>query len=235
MKTGKLITIKSLTDTNKHTPYRAEVQLFSCVQRGDIDALKAQFDSLPDIITGTLSQNELKQYKYLAVSTITLATRYAIQGGLGEKEAYAFSDRVIMLADEKEDKNEIIELIASEIFKLTEAVRNCHEKPLGSPHIRKCIKYINENMSEKITVSMLADICSISPDYLSLIFKNETGENLSTYITLRKLECAKAMMVEKKPIREICKALGFSSQSHFITLFKKHYHMTPTEFTGLSK
>lgn len=42
-----------------------------------------------------MSENSLMQRKYMAVSSITLATRYAIQGGLNEDEAYSFSDRFI--------------------------------------------------------------------------------------------------------------------------------------------
>ena len=68
-------------------------------------------------------------------------------------------------------------------------------KPSQSPHIRKCICYINENMNEKLTVFKLSEICNISPDYLSQIFKEEMGENLSAYITRRKLETAKDMIV----------------------------------------
>lgn len=56
---------------------------------------------------GRMSDDELMQHKYMAVSTITLATRYAIQGGLNETKAYEFSDRVIKTIDKLTDKNEI--------------------------------------------------------------------------------------------------------------------------------
>lgn len=82
---------------------------------------------------------------------------------------------------------------------------------------------------------MLSEICNISSDYLSQIFKEEMGENLSSYITRRKLETAKDMIVQGKSNQEICEALGFSSVSHFITAFKRNYHMTPTEYFNLSK
>ncbi len=241
MKLGELITIKSVKSnapftSEKHTPYSAEIRLFSCVQRGDIEALRAEFEGLSSlVVAGIMSNDETKQYKYLAVSAITLATRYAIQGGLGEKEAYDFSDRVIMLIDEKNCPEEIIFTLATEIASLTEKVKDSRKHMTGSPHISKCKRYINENISEKITVKELARECGISPDYLSQIFKQETGENLSTYITRRKLESAKAMISENISGKEIAKCLAFSSESHFITLFKKHYQMTPTEFAAMLK
>ncbi len=243
MDIGELINIKTLEDeTNifgqneKHTRYTTEIKIFSCVQQGDINKLIKELKNISAlVVTGKLSNDSVMQYRYLAVSTITLATRYAMQGGLNEKDAYDFSDRVIMLVDSMNSKIKILNLLAKEIISLTNMVNKSKLKPSQSPHIRKCICYINENINQKITVSMLSEVCNISSDYLSQIFKEEMGENLSTYITKRKLEVAKDMIAQNKSNHEICEALGFSSVSHFITAFKRNYHMTPTEYYKLVK
>lgn len=238
-----MINIKTLEDgsdvfdeNEKHTRYTTEIKIFSCVQQGDINKLIKELKNIRAlVVTGKLSNDSVMQYRYLAVSTITLATRYAIQGGLNEKEAYDFSDRVIRCADSMTSRIKILNLLAKEIINLTNMVNKSKLKPSQSPHVRKCICYINENINEKITVSMLSEICNISPDYLSQIFKEEMGEKLSAYITRRKLETAKDMIVQGKSNQEICNALGFSSVSHFITAFKRNYNMTPTEYYNLSR
>lgn len=243
MDIGELINIKTLEDeptvfgqSEKHTRYTTEIKIFSCVQQGDINKLIKELKNISAlVVTGKLSNDSVMQYRYLAVSTITLATRYAIQGGLNEKEAYDFSDRVIMLVDSMNSKVKILNLLAKEIINLTNMVNKSKLKPSQSPHVRKCICYINENINEKITVSMLSEICNISSDYLSQIFKDEMGENLSSYITKRKLEEAKNMIMQGQSNNQICEALGFSSVSHFITAFKRNYNMTPTEFLNLAK
>ncbi len=243
MNLSELITVKTLeAEENafdaplKHTPYRAELRLLSCVQRGDVSALMSELEQLDlSIIAGKMSTNELTQYKYLGVSVMTLATRYAIQGGISEKEAYALSDRVIMQIDSLDSKAEIQNFVASEILSLTQAVGQIKARPKHSPHVRRCISYINENICSKLSVAELSKVCGISPDYLSQIFKEEIGENLSTYITLKKLEAAKNMIMQNKSYSEICLSLGFSSQSHFITVFKKHFGMTPSEYRKLTK
>lgn len=243
MNIGELISVKTLEEQEnlfggkeKHTPYSTEVRLFSCVQQGDIEQLLEQLKSIDSmIVMGKMSDDDIMQHKYMAVSTVTLATRYAIQGGLNEKKAYEFSDRVIRLVDKLNSKNEILVCLGAEIIKLTEEVRKSKAQPEFSPHVRKCIRYINENPSSKITVSMLSDYCGISADYLSQIFKNEIGENLSSYVIRQKLEIAKNMLAKKMKNSEICKELGFSSQSHFITAFRRHYHMTPSEYVKLIK
>lgn len=238
MNIGELVTVKTLegkdTLDERHTPYSAEIRLLSCVQQGDIESLIAQLRNLDSIIVmGRMSDDELMQHKYMAVSTVTLATRYAIQGGLNENRAYDFSDRVIKTIDSLTDKNEIVRFTGLEIVKLTEDVKKNKKQPEFSPHIRNCIKYINENLSEKIGVSAAAEYCGISSDYLSQIFKKEIGENLSTYIVRQKLEKAKILLLNGRSSKEICIEVGFSSQAYFITLFKRHYNMTPSDYIKL--
>lgn len=237
MNPGELISIKTPSDTNeKHTPYSAEIRLFSCIQLGDKEKLLGELEKLDlSVITGKVSDDSVMQFKYLAVSAITLATRYAIQGGLNESTAYSFSDRVISLIDGMNSREEIILCLAKEIADLTESVRKSKEQPIQSPHIKKCIRYINENIGEKITVAGLSEICGISSDYLSHIFKEEMNENLSSYILRSKLEKAKDLIISGKTNKEICVSLGLSSESHFITSFRKYYNMTPSEYYKLIK
>lgn len=239
MNIGKLVTVKTIENKNfsdeKHTPYSAEIRLLSCVQQGDIESLIIQLKNLDSIIVmGRMSDDELRQCKYMAVSTITLATRYAIQGGLGETKVYEFSDRVIKTIDRLEDKNEIFMCLGNEIVKLTELVKKNKKQPEFSPHIRNCIKYINENISRKISVSAIAEYCGISADYLSQIFKKEIGENLSAYILRQKLEKAKILLLKGINQKEICNKIGFSSQTYFITVFKRFYRMTPSEYLKIT-
>ena len=235
MNIGELISVKTLTDNGeKHTPYSAEIRLFSCIQQGDVASLLQQIKGIDSLVVmGEMSDDELMQYKYMAVSTITLATRYAIQGGLNEAKAYAFSDRVIKAVDKLKNKNDIILLMGSEIVKLTHEVKKSKCKPEFSPHTKNCVMYINENISRKITVADIAEHCGISADYLSQVFKKETGENLGTYIMRQKLEKAKEMLRQGIGTKEICASLGFSSQSYFVTAFKRFYNMTPTEYVKM--
>lgn len=240
MNIGELVTVKTIESKNildeKHTPYSAEIRLLSCVQQGDIESLITQLQNLDSIIVmGLMSDDELMQHKYMAVSTITLATRYAIQGGLNETKAYEFSDRVIKTIDKLTDKNEIFMCLGIEIVKLTEDVKKNKKQPEFSPHVRNCIKYINENLSRKISVSDAAKHCGISADYLSQIFKREIGENLSSYIVRQKLEKAKILLLKGVNEKEICIEAGFSSQAYFITVFKRFYKMTPSEYIKITR
>lgn len=228
---------KLLVNNLYHTPYRDEIRLFSCIKQGDLKKLIFEMKKLgiQNITVGQMSEDELKQQKYMAVSFITLATRYAIMGGLSENIAYTYSDEFICNVDKANSKMKVNSLIVDAAIELTNKVSN-HQKNLNySPHIRKCVAYINKNLSEKITVNSVAQYCNISSDYLSHLFKEEMGVNLSSYITHQKLELSQTLLFEGYDSEKICYMLGFSSQSHFISLFKKEYGITPREYIAITK
>lgn len=100
MNIGELLTIKTVNENEPQTRYTTELKLFTCVQQGDINKLIEEMGKIKaTIVAGVMSNDSIMQNKYLAVSTVTLATRYAIQGGLNERVAYDFSDRFIMTVD----------------------------------------------------------------------------------------------------------------------------------------
>lgn len=220
-----------------HTPYRDEIRLFSCIEQGDVRRLIEEIKrhESDGIFVGKMSENNLMQRKYMAVSSITLAIRYAIQGGLNEEEAYLFSDRFIKSIDTLESDAEVMGCLLKNIYELTENVAKSKKELKFSPHIRRCVSYINKNTSKKITVNGIATELGISADYLSHLFKEETGQNLSAYILKRRLEAARALLWEGANISEVCKALCFCSKSHFIAAFKKEYGMTPGDFSAAVK
>lgn len=236
MNIGELISIKTVNDDLPQTRYNTELKIFTCVQLGDLERLMAEIEKVnATIVAGNISDNPVTQFKYLAVSTVTLATRYAIQGGLNERMAYDFSDKSIAKVDQMTCSDDILNSLAYDIITLTKMVSESRLKPKQSPHVKKCISYINEYLEEKLTVKALAEICGISPDYLSQIFKREIGENLSSYILTRKLEHAKELIAKGTSNKEICKTLNFSSSSYFVTAFKNKYHMTPSEYKSMLK
>lgn len=89
------------------------------------------------------------------------------------------------------------------------------------------VNYIKENIGERLTLGVIAGQVYLNPDYLCKLFKQKTGENLISYILKYKILLAKGYLMEGKRISEISEILGFSSEGHFITTFKKYAGQTP--------
>lgn len=216
-----------------HTAYETEVMLYSAIRQGDSDALKRMLSDAENtkFVMGRLSSDNLRQMQYWAVCCITLATRYAIQGGLDESTAYCFSDDCIMKIDSMTSTDKILDYLMSRGFELTELVSESKKHREYPYVIRKCINYISANLHKRITLEMLAEECNLSPDYLSLKFKATTGKRPSDYIKTLRLNASRDLLKSNMSCSEVAYYMNFCSESYFIKCFKEEFGITPKQFT----
>ena len=70
----------------------------------------------------------------------------------------------------------------------------------------------------------------LSPDYMSRIFKQETGIPLKEYIIEARLQkAARLLLTSKKSIAEISGEVGYSNFAYFSKLYKEHFGKPPSE------
>lgn len=96
----------------------------------------------------------------------------------------------------------------------------------------KINKYINENYMKEITLSDVADIFNITPEYLSTYFKKHCGLNFTTYINNIRMDMAKKVLVENPDlsINEVAEIIGINNINRFIRLFKDSFGTTPGKY-----
>lgn len=217
-----------------HTSYETEILFYSCMMHGDTERLGVCLEKLltDGIVAGRLSHNSLRQMKYWAVSCITIAARYAIQGGLPEMEAYNLSDACIRYIDIINDENEIMNYLISKCFEITERIKSIKIHRNYPSSVRKCVSYIDRNLHSKITLAELSAECGLSKGYLSQLFKKTTGNTLTEYIKKRRLSSAKMLLDSGTTLSDAAYGLGFCSESYFISCFKKEYGITPKEYVA---
>lgn len=94
-----------------------------------------------------------------------------------------------------------------------------------------CIDYIYNHLYETIRVEDLAEQVHLNRSYLSTLFKKETGQPVSAYILSKRIEAAQNMLrFSDYSYAEIAAILAFSSQSHFIRVFRSKTGYTPKKF-----
>lgn len=93
------------------------------------------------------------------------------------------------------------------------------------------LKYIDQHFGENITLDELAGVIDVSPQYLCRLFHAYLNIRPFEYITKRRIQEAKILLIESKLTEtEISSSCGFNSLSYFCSLFKKYEFITPTEF-----
>ncbi len=92
-------------------------------------------------------------------------------------------------------------------------------------------KYIQEHLSEEISLKIIAEEFYMNDNYVSHLFKNEIGVNYLTYLTSVRIEMAKTLLVETdKPISEVAEEVGFRDYRTFNKAFKKIEKVTPSQY-----
>ncbi len=216
-----------------HAPYEAEMDFYSAVKAGDIprvkDFLNKGFTSIQGL--GTLSDNNLRNFKYHFIITAAMISRNCIDAGLPLEQAYSLSDFYIQKADKLNSLQEIDSLHEEMVVAYARIMQKMKKDHGYSKQIRKCINYIYSHLHTRITLNSLSEITGLSPSYLSKLFKNETGMTVSEYIEYQKLETAKNMLAYSDYTPgEISFILGFPSQSYFTERFRKATGVTPKKY-----
>lgn len=98
------------------------------------------------------------------------------------------------------------------------------------PKIDEALRYINNNLSEELSVDSLANMCYLSRYYFMRRFKESTGYTVHNYICQKRLTAAAEMLEEGAGVTEAAVRVGFSEYSSFLRAFKKVYEITPSEY-----
>lgn len=92
-------------------------------------------------------------------------------------------------------------------------------------------EYVRTNLSANITMQNLADAVGVSQAYLFRGFRNTFASSPYQYVLSERITAAKRMLAYSEvPLVEIALMTGFSSHSHFSTVFSRQTGLSPTEF-----
>jgi AraC-like DNA-binding protein len=99
------------------------------------------------------------------------------------------------------------------------------------PRISLVMAHINSHFGEDLTLTDLAAVAGLSPSHLSRSFKSAVGCSLNQYLTRVRLNQAQRLLSETdRSVVDIALTCGFSQQSWFGAVFRKHYQQTPQAF-----
>jgi YesN/AraC family two-component response regulator len=107
---------------------------------------------------------------------------------------------------------------------------NCGDDDLEGKiaHVKR---FVQRNYLRKIGLADACHVASLSPKYLSRIFKEQTGMHFSEYKLALKLERAKTLLESTGyTVAQISDKLGYNNTESFIRLFKKRARVTPSHY-----
>lgn len=97
--------------------------------------------------------------------------------------------------------------------------------------IRKAITYIDQHLKDELSLKDVAAHVHLNPSYFSVLFKEQVNLNFSEYVTRRRIQRAKELVISTNlPIGEIAEEAGYKTAKYFIKIFRELEGMTPSAY-----
>jgi AraC family transcriptional regulator len=129
-------------------------------------------------------------------------------------------------------------LVGSMLGKMRDRELPRRMRPHIPQRIRETIQRLEGDFAERISVTDLARIASLSVDYFARAFREATGSTPHQYLLRVRLRRARAMMTQdtqRMSMAEIALTCGFADQAHFCRHFRRFFGRTPSAFLHESR
>lgn len=177
-----------------------------------------------------LAEQQSRSLKNNFICVIALLCRHAADLGADDKKCYALSDYYINEIENSALNIDWRELFKSVIEHFVSLVAEARGKTYPLP-IQRALKYIHQNLYEKISLKDVASFSRVHPNYLSSLFKAEVGININEYMRKTKIDEAKKLLLDYDySILEISEMLEYNSPSYFCRVFRTETGSTPKSF-----
>ena len=232
---------KSGTDGLRRGFLEKERMLIAAFRRGDNETGSRILKELMGQILAAMPGN-MEVVRFRAIELVVLLSRAAISdtdGGDagGEVRPLAAGDALLEINNryftrmlEAKSAEEIIEILHLSAERMASKIFSFQGMRHASA-LRKAERYIWENYTRKLSLKEIAKASGLSAPYFSTIFKEEMGENLSSYLNRLRVARTVTLLTETgKSLNEIAKLCGFEDQSWFSKIFKSFTGMSPGKF-----
>ncbi len=213
--------------TNRH---KTE-DLAEMLENGTKEDFLACLNTLAEKLSATRSMHDIiavEQYYSIALVILSHINKW----NLTEKIAFKISMYKLMNLEYHESWKFAVEYLR-QLGDILFEIKDSEEEKRALDVISIIQKHINDNlhMQDEVSLVRLAETVYFNPSYLSRLFKQVTGTNLSDYISECRIKKAKKLLENAEyKIHEISEAVGYLSATNFARFFKKVTNMTPQEY-----
>ena len=206
--------------------YKKLKEIIYAINNKDYSIIKFLEDSF------FIYDQNLSIQKYHSISNVSIIFKEIFEFNLNNIKFLSVINNFIKDIDSAKNIEDIIELerniymnFISMLYDITEKENN------NNILVEQCKNVIHSNINAKLSVKFISSELKVNKDYLSRLFYKIQGISIKDYIYKEKIKISKYYIIFKDyTFGEISEYLSFSSQSHFIEIFKKYTGYTPHQF-----
>ncbi|MGL5755847.1 MAG: response regulator transcription factor [Paraclostridium sp.] len=164
---------------------------------------------------------------------IVLLTNYAEFSYAKEAISCGVYEYLIKSDIRPKELKEVLEKIQDLIITKNNEIKEINDNNNNekySKSVNKAIEYITKNYKEHISLQDISSYVYLSHEYFSRLFKDEVGENFSSYLTNYRMKKAeKLLKTTDMKIAQVAIEVGYSNASYFSKSYKKYKGISPEE------
>ena len=206
-------------------PIDKEIQLTNCIKSGDTDKTVRILD---EIFAVNLDNEKMSLDLLHCLMFDLMSTLMKISIAADEKELLPGGlEKIMKVSNINEMKNIFYSITENMCIKMTKSLSQKNYELENS--IRQ---YVQEHYSDQsLSVQMIGDAFSISPYYLSKLFREETNEGLMEYIRKVRITKAKVLFESSDDTQDtVAQKVGYLSAKSLIRAFKQVEGITPGKY-----
>ena len=214
-------------DDLKNTRERAEKWICEAIMNGNAEQVHKVRRSFIAIARQIPSIDEQQNF---LIFMLMLPAKLLTNIPTEDKGKYA-SQRSLMeqflLCQNHEEQDELIAQVYEDVSSVLKNRSDPHSTSVVS-HVKRIIQ---QRYADRLSIKSLAQEVYLTPTYLCVLFKQQTGKTINEYITSERIQHAKELLADSNILLyDICFMVGYLSPSYFSKLFKKYTSMTPSEY-----
>lgn len=214
--------------------YEAENQLMEIVRKGQWQKVQPIINDLPRSVLEKRI-DPVRDARNYSIILNTLMRKAAEQGGAPLIHLDRLSSEFALRIERTNHWDHFLKLWQELIEHYCHLVRK-HAAKHYSPLVQKVVSRIELDLTADLRLSSIAKGLNVNASYLSNLFRQETGQTLTDYVTAKRMEHgANLLKTTRLPISVVAQRCGISDDNYFAKIFKKYSAMTPTQYRNAEK
>ena len=214
-----------------------EQKIWNHLKLGHKDALR---DLIDQIVTANVQGSISYEYwRLLFLEMYTTGARFLVERGL-DAHSIAADEKLSRLLEGEQsvsfsEYSELQEAIYAYYVQIIDATRTGGDAKSGSL-VSLIEKYIEDNYRQDLGLEQIAGEVGVSLKYVSRVFKEKTGVNLTDYINQVRMDKAKKLLTgTDMRVSDIAEEIGIPSRTTFLRVFKKTEGIAPNDYRSLHR
>ncbi len=220
-----MLAIRSLEER-----YAAENRMMQAVSQGKSHLVEPLFSNASNLVFEKRTDDPLRNMKNYLIISNTLLRKAAEYGSVHPIYIDSISSdfaKKIELAASVGDASELMREMVKSYCSLVKT----HSMKNYSPFVQKAVTVIDSDLTADLSLKRFAQLLNVNPSYLSALFKKETGQTLTEYVSNKRIKHAAYLLkTTNLQIQAVAQHSGIYDVNYFAKTFKKIIGKTPKEY-----